>query len=50
MSYSHADANLMAVLALQQKTAQLLHALADTNPERARQLCEEADETNRDPQ
>jgi hypothetical protein len=50
MSYNHADANLMALLTLQQETAQLLGALADTNPEGARQLCEEADETTRDTQ
>jgi hypothetical protein len=45
MSYSHANANLMAVLALQQEAAQLLRALAETDPERAHQLNEEADET-----
>jgi hypothetical protein len=48
MSYSHAEANLMATLALEQETAQLLRALAETDPERARQLCEEADETTGD--
>jgi hypothetical protein len=40
MSYSHAEANLVATLALEQETAQLLRALAETDPERARQLCE----------
>ncbi len=50
MSYSHADANLLAVLALQQETAQLLCAFAETDTERTSQLCEEADETSRDPQ
>jgi DNA-binding GntR family transcriptional regulator len=50
MSYSHAEANLMAISALRQETAQLLRALAETDPERARQLCEEAYETSRDPQ
>jgi hypothetical protein len=50
MSYSHAEANFLAVLALQQETAQLLRALAETDTERARQLCEEADESTRDPQ
>jgi hypothetical protein len=50
MSYSHAEANLLAVLALQQETAQLLRALAATNAEGARRLCEEADKTTRDPQ
>lgn len=49
MSYSHANANLMAVLALQQETAQLLRALAETDPERARELCEDADETREPP-
>jgi hypothetical protein len=48
MSYSHAAANLVAILALQQETAQLLHALAATDPDLACRLCEEADEATRD--
>jgi hypothetical protein len=48
MSYSHAEANLMATLTLEQESAQLLRALAETDPERARQLCEEADEITGD--
>jgi hypothetical protein len=50
MSYSHAGANLVTAMALQQETAQLLRVLAETDPERARQLCEEADEATGDPQ
>ena len=50
MSYSNAEANLMAVLALQQETAQPLGVLAETDAEGARRLCEEADKTTRDPQ
>ena len=50
MSYSHADANLLAVLALQQETEQLLRAFAENDTEQARQLREEADDTTPDPQ
>ncbi len=48
MSYSHAYANLLAVQALQQETAQLIHTLAAGDPERAHLHCEEADEATRE--
>jgi hypothetical protein len=50
MSYSHAEANLLSVQALQQETAQLLRTLAESDAEGARRLCDEADEAIRDPQ
>jgi hypothetical protein len=48
MSYGHADANLLAVQALQKETARLLRALAASDPARAHLLSEEPDETTGD--